>query len=121
MTTRAPSATKWRACDLPMPRAPPVINAIFPSSRPLQLLLGRARAEQVSVTNVACSEASRSPRVEQVSIPGGGVMRAAVLHAIGDEKIEIRDDVTVIGPAPGEVRIRVRAAGVCHSDLSARN
>ena len=44
-----------------------------------------------------------------------------VLHAIGDEKFEIRDDVTVIGPAPGEVRIRVRAAGVCHSDLSARD
>ena len=48
-------------------------------------------------------------------------MRAAVLHAIGDDKLEIRSDVTVIGPAPGEVRIRVRAAGVCHSDLSARD
>jgi S-(hydroxymethyl)glutathione dehydrogenase / alcohol dehydrogenase len=48
-------------------------------------------------------------------------MRAAILHAIGDEKFEIRDDVTVIGPAPGEVRIRVRAAGVCHSDQSARD
>ncbi|MEU7907119.1 alcohol dehydrogenase catalytic domain-containing protein [Actinoplanes sp. NPDC049118] len=46
-------------------------------------------------------------------------MRAAVLQAIGDEKFEIRDDVSVIGPGPGEVRIRVRAAGVCHSDLSA--
>jgi S-(hydroxymethyl)glutathione dehydrogenase/alcohol dehydrogenase len=44
-----------------------------------------------------------------------------VLQAIGDDKFEIRDDVTVIGPGPGEVRIRVRAAGVCHSDLSARN
>src|SRR5688572_5487332 len=48
-------------------------------------------------------------------------MRAAILHSIGDEKLEIRNDVTVIGPAPGEVRIRVRAAGVCHSDLSARD
>jgi S-(hydroxymethyl)glutathione dehydrogenase/alcohol dehydrogenase len=48
-------------------------------------------------------------------------MRAAILHAIGDDKFEIRDDVMVIGPGPGEVRIRVRAAGVCHSDLSARN
>jgi S-(hydroxymethyl)glutathione dehydrogenase/alcohol dehydrogenase len=48
-------------------------------------------------------------------------MRAAILHAIGDDKIEIRDDVMAIGPGPGEVRIRVRAAGVCHSDLSARN
>jgi S-(hydroxymethyl)glutathione dehydrogenase/alcohol dehydrogenase len=48
-------------------------------------------------------------------------MRAAVLHEIGDEKFDIRDDVTVIGPGPGEVRIRVRAAGVCHSDQSARD
>ncbi|RZU53723.1 S-(hydroxymethyl)glutathione dehydrogenase/alcohol dehydrogenase [Krasilnikovia cinnamomea] len=48
-------------------------------------------------------------------------MRAAVLHAIGDEKFDIRDDVTVLGPGPGEVRIRVRAAGICHSDLSARD
>jgi S-(hydroxymethyl)glutathione dehydrogenase/alcohol dehydrogenase len=29
--------------------------------------------------------------------------------------------VTVLGPGPGEVRIRVGAAGVCHSDLSARD
>jgi S-(hydroxymethyl)glutathione dehydrogenase/alcohol dehydrogenase len=48
-------------------------------------------------------------------------MRAAVLHTIGEGKLDLRDDVTVIGPGPGEVRIRVRAAGVCHSDLSARN
>jgi S-(hydroxymethyl)glutathione dehydrogenase/alcohol dehydrogenase len=48
-------------------------------------------------------------------------MRAAVLHGIGEEKLELRDDVMVIGPGPGEIRIRVRAAGVCHSDLSARN
>jgi S-(hydroxymethyl)glutathione dehydrogenase / alcohol dehydrogenase len=47
-------------------------------------------------------------------------VRAAVLQTIGD-KFEIRDDVEVIGPGPGEVHIRVRAAGVCHSDLSARN
>jgi S-(hydroxymethyl)glutathione dehydrogenase/alcohol dehydrogenase len=48
-------------------------------------------------------------------------VRAAVLHAIGDEKFDLRDDVIVLGPGPGEVRIRVRAAGVCHSDLSARD
>ncbi|GAA4952419.1 alcohol dehydrogenase catalytic domain-containing protein [Actinoplanes utahensis] len=46
-------------------------------------------------------------------------MRAAVLHTIGDEKLDIRDDVRVLGPGPGEVRLRVRAAGICHSDLSA--
>jgi S-(hydroxymethyl)glutathione dehydrogenase/alcohol dehydrogenase len=59
--------------------------------------------------------------VERVLIlQGGGEVRAAVLHAIG-EKFDIRDDVIVLGPGPGEVRIRVRAAGVCHSDQSARD
>jgi S-(hydroxymethyl)glutathione dehydrogenase / alcohol dehydrogenase len=48
-------------------------------------------------------------------------VRAAVLHSIDDEKIDIRDDVVAVGPGPGEVKIRLRAAGVCHSDLSARN
>ena len=48
-------------------------------------------------------------------------MRAAVLHSIEDEKFDLRDDVEAVGPGPGQVRIRVRAAGVCHSDLSARN
>jgi S-(hydroxymethyl)glutathione dehydrogenase/alcohol dehydrogenase len=47
-------------------------------------------------------------------------MRAAVLNEIGDTKTELRDDVEVVGPGPGEVHLRVRAAGVCHSDLSAR-
>ncbi len=48
-------------------------------------------------------------------------MRAAVLHSIEDGKIVIQDDVEALGPGPGEVRIKIRAAGVCHSDLSARN
>jgi S-(hydroxymethyl)glutathione dehydrogenase / alcohol dehydrogenase len=47
-------------------------------------------------------------------------MRAAVLQAIGD-KLEIREDVLLIPPAAGEVHVRVRAAGVCHSDQSARD
>jgi S-(hydroxymethyl)glutathione dehydrogenase / alcohol dehydrogenase len=48
-------------------------------------------------------------------------VRAAVLHSIDDVKIDIRDDVVAVGPGPAEVKIRLRAAGVCHSDLSARN
>jgi len=48
-------------------------------------------------------------------------VRAAVLNAIGDDKLDLRDDVATVDLAPGEVRIRVRAAGVCHSDLSAIN
>jgi S-(hydroxymethyl)glutathione dehydrogenase/alcohol dehydrogenase len=48
-------------------------------------------------------------------------VRAAVLHAIDDKKLDIRDDVQTVGPDAGEVLIKLRAAGVCHSDLSARN
>jgi S-(hydroxymethyl)glutathione dehydrogenase/alcohol dehydrogenase len=33
----------------------------------------------------------------------------------------MRDDVTTVDPGPHEVRIRVRASGICHSDLSAMN
>lgn len=46
-------------------------------------------------------------------------MRAAVLSAPGNDNVSIRDDVEV-GNADGIfVRVRIRAAGVCHSDLSA--
>src|SRR5882762_4631085 len=45
-------------------------------------------------------------------------MRAAVLKETGGDKLEVRD-VKVVSPGPGEVRIRIRAAGICHSDLSA--
>lgn len=47
-------------------------------------------------------------------------MRAAILTSVEDGKFDLRDDVSALGPGPGEVRVRVRAAGVCHSDLSAR-
>ena len=47
-------------------------------------------------------------------------MRAAVLPAIG-EKVEFYEDIDVVGPGPGEVRIRIHASGVCHSDLSGQN
>jgi len=46
-------------------------------------------------------------------------MRAAVLHEIGQDKLEVLDDVEATGFGPGKVRIRVRATGLCHSDLSA--
>lgn len=46
-------------------------------------------------------------------------MRAAVLNAIGDETLELRTDITTVEPGPHEVRVRVRASGICHSDLSA--
>ncbi|MCX4551423.1 Zn-dependent alcohol dehydrogenase [Streptomyces sp. NBC_01387] len=48
-------------------------------------------------------------------------MRAAVLHEIGQEKLEVHDDVEAVGFGPGKVKIRVRATGLCHSDVSAMN
>lgn len=46
-------------------------------------------------------------------------MRAAVLHETGQDKLEVLDDVEPAGFGPGKVRLRIRAAGLCHSDLSA--
>ncbi|MFG3493882.1 Zn-dependent alcohol dehydrogenase [Streptomyces sp. NPDC047928] len=46
-------------------------------------------------------------------------MRAAVLHETGQDKLEVHDDVEAVGFGPGRVRIRVRATGLCHSDVSA--
>jgi S-(hydroxymethyl)glutathione dehydrogenase/alcohol dehydrogenase len=46
-------------------------------------------------------------------------MRAAVCMAIGTDRVELVDDVAIGDLQPGEVRIRMHAAGICHSDLSA--
>src|SRR5689334_7961357 len=45
-------------------------------------------------------------------------MRAAVLTGFG-APLEVRDDVEIADPAPGEVMVRVAAAGICGSDLKA--
>ena len=47
-------------------------------------------------------------------------MKAAVLTGV-DTPLEIRDDIEVAAPGPGEVRIKMAASGVCHSDLSVQN
>ncbi|WP_326744249.1 Zn-dependent alcohol dehydrogenase [Streptomyces sp. NBC_00121] len=46
-------------------------------------------------------------------------MRAAVLHEIGQDKLEVLDDVEAVGFGPGKVKLRVRATGLCYSDVSA--
>ncbi|MFD9910586.1 Zn-dependent alcohol dehydrogenase [Streptomyces sp. NPDC059063] len=46
-------------------------------------------------------------------------MRAAVLHETGQDKLDVLDDVEAVGFGPGKVRIRIRATGLCHSDVSA--
>lgn len=45
--------------------------------------------------------------------------RAAILEAIGDAAV-IRE-VRLVDPGPGEVRVRMLASGVCHSDLHVRD
>ena len=45
-------------------------------------------------------------------------MRAAVLRNTGDDKLEIRDDVELGPVGPGEVKVKIHATGVCHSDVS---
>lgn len=46
-------------------------------------------------------------------------MRAAVLREIGGETLEIVDDVTVGELGPTDVKVDIKATGVCHSDLHA--
>ncbi len=48
------------------------------------------------------------------------MVRAAVLSSPG-HPVEIVDDVELDSPRAGEIRIRVGASGVCHTDLSIRD
>jgi S-(hydroxymethyl)glutathione dehydrogenase/alcohol dehydrogenase len=50
----------------------------------------------------------------------GDRMRGAVLTEVG-KPLEIRDDLVLRDLGPGEVLVRLRASGVCHSDLSLQN
>src|SRR5437870_888021 len=52
-------------------------------------------------------------------VPSRG-MRAAVLRGV-NEKFDIRDDVSLVDPGPGDVLVELTACGVCHSDLSVLN
>lgn len=47
-------------------------------------------------------------------------MRAAILHEVGRD-LEIADDVLLRPIRDGEVRVRLAASGVCHSDVSFAN
>lgn len=44
-------------------------------------------------------------------------MRAAVLEGPG-KPLVIRNDISIIDPRPGEVRVRIHYCGLCHSDYS---
>ncbi|HZQ87334.1 MAG TPA: Zn-dependent alcohol dehydrogenase [Acidimicrobiales bacterium] len=49
-----------------------------------------------------------------------GLARAAVLTGL-DQPLEIRDDIQIDSPHAGEIKVRMGASGVCHSDLSMQN
>jgi S-(hydroxymethyl)glutathione dehydrogenase / alcohol dehydrogenase len=51
----------------------------------------------------------------------GSLVKAAVLHEVGNDSLEVRDDIESTPVTDGKVRIRIMATGVCHSDLSAMN
>jgi S-(hydroxymethyl)glutathione dehydrogenase / alcohol dehydrogenase len=46
-------------------------------------------------------------------------MRAAVLRKTGDSELEIRDDIGLGDVGAGNVKVKIHATGVCHSDVSA--
>src|SRR5262252_7573316 len=50
--------------------------------------------------------------------PGGGPMKAVVVNELNKVVVE---DVELGAPKAGEVKVRMAAAGVCHSDLSVIN
>ena len=47
-------------------------------------------------------------------------VRAALLREAG-APLEVRDDIELAAPEPGEVLVRIAASGVCHSDVSVRD
>jgi S-(hydroxymethyl)glutathione dehydrogenase/alcohol dehydrogenase len=48
-------------------------------------------------------------------------VKAAVLHEVGADALDVRDDIEATPVTDGKVRVRIKATGVCHSDLSAMN
>ncbi len=48
------------------------------------------------------------------------MVTAAVLKGVAED-VQVHDDIEMAPPGPGEVRVKVVASGVCHSDLSVQN
>lgn len=48
-------------------------------------------------------------------------MTKGAVHVGLDQPLEIRDDIEVAAPQTGELKVRIVASGVCHSDLSVQN
>jgi S-(hydroxymethyl)glutathione dehydrogenase/alcohol dehydrogenase len=47
----------------------------------------------------------------------GNLMRGAILRNLGDDTLELVDDLEINEVGPTEVRLEIKATGVCHSDL----
>ena len=48
-------------------------------------------------------------------------MRAAVLSQMGNETLDVVDDVELVDLGANEVIVKIECTGVCHSDLSGLN
>ena len=48
------------------------------------------------------------------------MVTAAVLHGVGED-VKVHDDIEIASPGAGEVKVKIVASGVCHSDLSVQN
>src|SRR5687768_1954688 len=48
-------------------------------------------------------------------------MRAALLRNMGDQALEVREDIELTPLEAGDVKVKIEATGVCHSDLSCMN
>jgi S-(hydroxymethyl)glutathione dehydrogenase/alcohol dehydrogenase len=46
-------------------------------------------------------------------------MQGAVLRQVGDSALSVVDDLEVTSTGSGQVRVKIQATGVCHTDLSA--
>ena len=48
-------------------------------------------------------------------------MRGALMRNAGDDALEVVDGLEIGEPGPGQVKVKIVATGVCHSDLSVLN
>ncbi len=108
MPTFAPSAAKSREAAPPMPVAPPVISAIFPSRRPGMMLPPLRRSESDDALHLVHDRAG----------DGAGAVRAVLQqpHRHGRDRPIRR----FISPVIGERRSTSRSARACLKPRTAR-
>src|SRR5207247_6241426 len=86
--------------------------------RALERVLGDVVRHDVSLRGEA-APAAADPACDPAAVSDPSTIRAAVLDRPGvPTRIEALE---LVPPGPGEVRVRMAAAGVCHSDLHVRD